>query len=290
MSVNKQTIVIGGISINVYSQGSAETATPVSVLFFLHGRNGSAQDCEWVAGSTLQWIDDRQRKSAGVQREDLLVVTLDQRNHGARLVDQHANSGWREQPPERNDRHAIDMYAIHSGTARDVSFLIDFLPSYLYPSGERIISKWLVGGKSLGGHATWYALRNEPRVTIGIPIIGCPDYITLMTDRARLNGIPFEAPYIPKSLLDVIQQYDPATASYTSTGALNPFFGKKVLVLSGADDKLVPWSASKHFVDNLNVGEAGVKKVIVAPGVGHKCTPEMVQAMAEFIWEEALIK
>jgi hypothetical protein len=45
------------------------------------------------------------------------------------------------------------------GTARDVSYLIDFLPSFLYPNGERTIVEWGVGGISLGGHTTWIALR-----------------------------------------------------------------------------------------------------------------------------------
>ena len=59
-------------------------------------------------------------------------------------------------------------------------------------------------------------------------------------------------------------------------------------MLSGAEDKLVPWSASKEIVDNLNVGPDGVKEVVVAPGVGHECTKDMVKTMSKFIWEKAL--
>lgn len=47
-----------------------------------------------------------------------------------------------------------------AGTARDVSFLIDFLPAYLYPDGERQIKQWGVIGVSLGGHSTWIALKD----------------------------------------------------------------------------------------------------------------------------------
>ncbi|KAI0926415.1 hypothetical protein AcV5_008882 [Taiwanofungus camphoratus] len=285
--ISKQSIAVGGINVNVYSQPNAtDLITPVTVLFFLHGRFGSAADIEWVAESTLQWTAE-QRKESEQQAQDLLVVTLDHRNHGSRTVDKHANNGWREVPPERNDRHATDMYSIHTGTARDISFLIDFLPSFLYPSGDRTVAQWLLAGKSLGGHTTWYALRHEPRVKFGIPIIACPDYIALMSKRAKHNSVPWEPPYVPDSLLSLIKQHDAVAAPYTADDPSNPFLGKKVLVLSGADDKLVPFSAGKHFVDNLNVGN-GVKKVIVYPGVGHKCTPEMVQEMSKFIWKEAL--
>ena len=75
-----------------------------------------------------------------------------------------------------NGRCRVDMYAIQGGhewsvysrkrfsilgtvgTMRDMSFLIDFLPSFLYPTGRMPIVEWGVAGKSLGGHATWIAL------------------------------------------------------------------------------------------------------------------------------------
>jgi len=72
---------------------------------------------------------------------------------------------------------SLDMYAIQSwllsfntllslcfnpilvaGTARDVSFMIDFLPSYLFPHEESKIDSWGVAGISLGGHSTWIIL------------------------------------------------------------------------------------------------------------------------------------
>lgn len=52
------------------------------------------------------------------------------------------------------------------GSARDVSFLIDFLPAFLYPNGERSIQHWLVAGLSLGGHSTWITLRNGECIRI----------------------------------------------------------------------------------------------------------------------------
>jgi hypothetical protein len=46
------------------------------------------------------------------------------------------------------------------GTAQDISFLIDFLPSYISPNGELEIERWGVAGISLGGHSTWLALAH----------------------------------------------------------------------------------------------------------------------------------
>lgn len=118
---------------------------------------------------------------------------------------------------------------------------------------------------------------------------GCPDYLALMSERAVLNGIPFGPPYIPQTFLCIISQQDAAAAPYSISDSFNPFYGKNILVLAGAEDKLVPWSASKAFVDDLTVGPDGAKEVILEPGVGHECTQEMVREMSRFIWERSLV-
>jgi len=37
--------------------------------------------------------------------------------------------------------------------------LIDYLPSYLFPTGEYEVVDWGVAGVSLGGHAVWLCLE-----------------------------------------------------------------------------------------------------------------------------------
>lgn len=118
---------------------------------------------------------------------------------------------------------------------------------------------------------------------VGIPIIGCPDYIELIKRRAQASNIPFAAPYIPSSLLKLIELSDPASKNHATLDASNPFLEKKILILSGEEDRLVPWAASEKFVEGLEVGPGGDKKVILQKGVGHKCTDEMVEEAARFI-------
>jgi pimeloyl-ACP methyl ester carboxylesterase len=60
----------------------------------------------------------------------------------------------------------------------DTTLLIDHLESYIFNGiDDRSIDQHLVLGISLGGHAAWQVLFNEPRVTAAIVIIGCPDYM-----------------------------------------------------------------------------------------------------------------
>lgn len=126
------------------------------------------------------------------------------------------------------------------------------------------------------------------RIKTGISIIGCPDYIKLLKYRAQEAGVPTLPPYIPSSFRAFVERVDPVAAPYSSSSEENPFLDKRILVLSGRDDKLVPWSASEAFVEGLYVGEKGVKRVKVYAGIGHECTDEMVTEMVNFIAEFCL--
>lgn len=274
---------VGGIQVNIYKGHSESIKQPhsVAILFLLHGRKGSAKDMDPVARTIIEKNMDQQ------QQRELWVVTLDHRNHGERLIELRANCSWKDKT-SGNELHAMDLYSIQTGTAEDVSFLIDFLPIYLFPEDDCKVDAWGIAGKSLGGHSTWIALSRDPRITVGIPIIGCPNFLNLMKQRAHKCAIPFEAPHVPKSLISLINKDDPASKDFKSLNSSNPFFGKKILILSGKEDPLVPWSVNKSFVDALEVGPEGVKKVSVKEGVEHTCTDEMVDDAAAFIGQYLL--
>ncbi|KFY20599.1 hypothetical protein V493_07647, partial [Pseudogymnoascus sp. VKM F-4281 (FW-2241)] len=114
------------------------------------------------------------------------------------------------------------MFGVYNGTAVDVSLLIDHVGSYIaedFPGVMPPIERNLVLGVSLGGHAAWQVLFAEPRVEAAVVVIGCPDYIRVMTDRARLskrttytqdNGSNFLGSRdFPPSLLAAVQKWDP---------------------------------------------------------------------------------
>jgi len=55
---------------------------------------------------------------------------------------------------------------------------MDHLGSYIFHGPDApSLDQHLVLGISLGGHAAWQVLFNEPRVTAAVVIIGCPDYM-----------------------------------------------------------------------------------------------------------------
>jgi len=225
------------------------------------------------------------------------------------MVSALANETWRTENP----LHAQDMFSIYHGTSIDVTTLIDYLPAYIFPNDEYKISQNICAGVSLGGHATWLTLVHEPRVTSGVVVIGCPDYQRVMTHRAeksRLESWTGEDPessflgsqHFPTGLLHILHRVDPTGFIYNSAKTDlerkqrlgKTLGGKKLLILSGGADKLVPYDSSKPFLDWLKTEKPILQdgkessmvvnmRDVVYEGVGHECTEEMVEELVTFV-------
>ena len=171
------------------------------------------------------------------------------------------------------------------GTAIDTSQLITYLSSYIFPENEHRLANHMVLGVSLGGHCAWHCILQDSRITTAVAIVGCPDYVSLMTDRARLSKLetwtatsPPGASFIgskdfPLGLVAAVEEYDPAglflgdvskRTDETYTKDPNPnererllslmratLQGKRILNLSGGKDKLVPYARGEAFLQWL---------------------------------------
>ena len=125
-------------------------------------------------------------------------------------------------------------------------------------------------------------MLHDPRVTTAVSVIGCPDYVRLMSQRAqkwgRESSTGTDPPGkcflgsqdFPKSLIEAANQFDPAallmnkvaqTHGRDGSWTLSPvpketqyqqlrarLNGKSMLNLSGGDDKLVPYESSEPFL------------------------------------------
>lgn len=75
MSVTKKTLVVAGLPVTVYSERAwTEKSGPVAVMFFLHGRNGSAKAIEWIAEDAVKQVAQKRKNDSNSL--DLLVVTF----------------------------------------------------------------------------------------------------------------------------------------------------------------------------------------------------------------------
>ncbi|KAI9698890.1 MAG: hypothetical protein M1820_007311 [Bogoriella megaspora] len=288
-TVSKKTFTIAGIQTDVFGlEELPPSATEVACLWLLHPRKQRKETMTPVAMTSVQEWNNRVKDGrAGLSSKGLIAVAFDQRNHGTRLVDELANEAWRQ----GNQRHAQDMFSIYQGTGTDTSLLLDYLPAYAFPRGERQLTTNLVLGVSLGAHAAWHCIMNDSRFIAAVIVVGCPDFLALMADRARKSKLEswtsskppgsqfFGSPDFPPALLQTVQVYDPASTlismldvndedrlsrlSKPERERLRPVMedrlgGRKILNMAGGDDKLVPYSCGEAFLKFL--------KGAVAPG------------------------
>lgn len=136
-----------------------------------------------MAEEMISTYNNNNKHISSAPSRGLIAVAFDQRNHGTRLVSEVANEAWRQ----GNKTHAQDMLGTISGTVVDTMLLLDALEGYLFGAGHgpgaaaqerRRIDSNIVLGVSLGGHSAWQLLWADPRVTAGVIVIGCPDYMS----------------------------------------------------------------------------------------------------------------
>jgi pimeloyl-ACP methyl ester carboxylesterase len=323
--LSSKTFHIAGILTTVYGLDELPPATKeTACLWLLHPRLQTQACMQPFAASTIANWNERIREGRAGSKQPpkgLIAVSFDQRNHGTREVDKLANEAWRG----GNPRHAPDMFSQIHGTAADNSILLDYLGAYIFPEKDSIdITQNLVFGISLGGHAAWQVLLRDPRISTGVIGIGCPDYKNLMTDRARLSKIADWNPddlssfltskSFTQTLLAAVEKYDPAGLLMGPLDRLTisdhlqapsdhekdrisklldeTLQGKRILLLSGGADKLVPYKSGEPFLLFLKsaistyYGHGGiVLEDLVFDGVGHEISPDMVKELIRFVDE-----
>ncbi|KAH7102878.1 hypothetical protein BKA62DRAFT_699060 [Auriculariales sp. MPI-PUGE-AT-0066] len=202
----KETVNVGGIPVNVYREmksGSEDGSRPITAVFMLHGR---LSHCD---GPHTMPIVEACFK-ANHPLSDLIVITLVRRasvSPSARCTTEHATATQDHRNHDRgfwtpkrrclgqdqekdNVRHA-ELNLLSAGTARDVSFVIDFLPA-------RIVQWGVVG-------------------FVGVPIIGGADFEKFMAYRIERTfgaGSTLEPPRYPVILRDFVNSHDPAKSNF----------------------------------------------------------------------------
>jgi len=259
-------LYIGGLRAAIHGLAGLPATSAVTAVHLLHPR---LQTAEWMSAIAHEIL--------AAAASPTICVSIEQRNHGTRLVDGARNGTWRD----GNSSHAVDLLASYVGAVRDLQGVIDFLPAYL----GRAVERHVVAGVSLGGHAAWIAVTQDPRIKAAAVVIGCADYCRLMRHRAeksRIGGFEIGAcAAFPPELLDAARRVDPAAIGVNEVA--RRLQGKKILCLSGAADKLVPYECNRAFLMELKY-EQGIELVDkVYDGVGHECTPEMVRELAKWV-------
>jgi hypothetical protein len=130
-------------------------------------------------------------------------------------------------------------------------------------------------------------LARQGPVSLSLWCTGSPDFLDIVTVRSNLTCIPLLSSFMTLATRNYIIQHDPVSR-HRSPERPNPFVNKHILAIIGAQDCIVPLLPTRQFIDRINVGPLGSKRLIIQEGVGHQCTREMIVHMAEFVWTVAL--
>ncbi|KAK4163588.1 hypothetical protein QBC43DRAFT_370580 [Cladorrhinum sp. PSN259] len=275
--ITPETLPLAGLQTDLYGLSLLPpSATQITCLWLHHQRTRTKESMGEFASLILStYYSQPHERTRG-----LLCLAYDQRNHGTRTVNPHTTGSWRE----GNPNHAVDMWGMVNGMVADQSLLIDLVEAYLFPEGNKTIDQHLVLGVSLGGHSTWQTMFANKKVRAGVAVIGCPDYMELMSDRARLSrlqtwgaeddGAKFLGSRdFPLSLIETCKKGDPkgilfgtekieregerpgssptranTQAAVRSRLLYERLEGKRLLVCTGGKDKLVPPKCSEPFM------------------------------------------
>mmetsp|Transcript_16477 Transcript_16477/g.18640 ORF Transcript_16477/g.18640 Transcript_16477/m.18640 type:complete len:183 (+) Transcript_16477:2-550(+) len=162
--------------------------------------------------------------------------------------------------------------------------MIDFLPNKI---GIKCKSVGILG-ISQGGHATLIALAQDPRIDVCISFISSGDYILNMqvryknlVDRAKRKGWNAPEPFnvlVPEDFENTtIPRYDPIC----NIDALCKRF-RPLLIVNGADDKLVPIQCNLKLMDKIRplydkAKQGANLKHVILEGVKHEVPEQMIE-------------
>ncbi|KAG5979442.1 hypothetical protein E4U55_005155 [Claviceps digitariae] len=315
--ISQTTIPMAGLLVDIYGLDELPPAipspsctatpnTPLTCLWLLHPRSRSRAFMRDIARRAVHaWHQTDQHLS---RRRSLIALAFDMPNHGSRQICQTTNLSW----DRGNLTHAIDMAGLIGTAAAEVSVLMGIVGGYLGRGPD--VDAHVCLGWSLGGHAAWWSLFGEERMDGGVVMVGCADFVSLMSNRHK--HCPLDTPkpflgsyYFPPDLLTTVQSHDPKSILFGATSTppssvpsgeqarLRKILdarvrGKKVLVCSGGDDQLVPYALSAPLLALLkDAAKPGgwyedgefVLEDKVYSGLGHALSAEMVTDAVGFL-------
>ncbi|KAK9370608.1 Alpha/Beta hydrolase protein [Lipomyces kononenkoae] len=263
---SETNVNIAGILVHLYGvkELTLAQAQDTTVLFTVHGRTRSYKDSEQIAHQLLHSLG-KKGHSRG-----LVIATFDNRNHGIRKIDDLSIHAW----DKGNAKHAQDMLSMIDGISTDIQTIMTYLESYVCDLFTP--TQYIASGVSLGGHVVWNLLAEDARIQVGIPIVGCPDLTSLLINRlgnyTSVNQIPDGTKEWPKSIEKLYALRDARVAAISS---------KKVLVLNGAVDRLVPDKFTKPWTEKYAANND--VKYIVQTDTGHFVSWQMMDEIREWL-------
>ena len=237
--MGQEKTVVGGVPLLV-SRPPGDGPAPLVLL------------SHWLSGSKEDWIE----RLDELNGKGWFVVAMDNRLHGER-----AGAGFASLMPG-GELDLPGLRRVMQETAVDMSALIDHFSRDEAVDSDRIA----VVGISMGGFVSFAAFVNDRRIKVATPIIASPYWGDIPGDTPVDLDAEAEA-----DLADFSRKNEPANRSES----IPP---RALLMQIGADDVHYDVHRVELFCEELRglYGDQAERlRLIVHPGIGHECTPEM---------------
>lgn len=244
-----ERFLVGGLECWVFGRENGEKAP---VIFFIHGLTQSVQ------------FSLRYCKS--LAENGYIGIAIDLRNHGARSVDLSLNQ-------KGSVTYLQDTYGVYTGTAQDISHIIDFLPAVF----GFIPRKVGVMGFSLGGHCSMVARVIDRRINFVVPICGTTDRKSMLKSRFIQkggSGDEFEK-NLPIGMNEAFQKYEPINN-------LEKLKGCEIFLISGGKDFVVPSTTNEKLIENYRNRYESQENITL------KLYPEATHEVSRAMWTDIL--
>ncbi|GAB1192616.1 hypothetical protein APSETT444_001809 [Aspergillus pseudonomiae] len=296
---SKMTINIAGFHVYIYGvdELSPQQAEDTVVLFHVHGRTRSYADAELFAHQFLFQLKQMKNLAKG-----FVVATFDSRNHGERAAwpptrlttilkvtsNRHATDRLTsyvriaklyclDAQPYINDNHEVrtgteETRSTH-GNVFDIQAVMKYLKVY---TGDRFTpTEFVMSGLSLGGHTAWDILSKVEGIQAAIIIVGSPNLTDLLTERLGDAADSEDGTGLTKWPKSISAMYKARDQS------LEQINGKRILILNGALDMLVPNKFTLPWVER-NASQNDVS-FNVFENTGHWLSFEMMDTIVEWV-------
>ncbi|KUL84350.1 hypothetical protein ZTR_06330 [Talaromyces verruculosus] len=156
----------------------------------------------------------------------------------------------------------------------DMQTVMKFLESYV--DDLFVPTAYIATGLSLGGHVTWDILADDPRIQIAIIIVGSPNLTSMLVDRLTqykpVSDVPKNTDLWPKSIEKLYLERDEKVKRIA---------GKKILILNGAVDDLVPSKFTIPWMENFSANNDVM--FVEQQETGHALSYEMIQRIVDWL-------
>ncbi|QRV89420.1 hypothetical protein RhiJN_17438 [Ceratobasidium sp. AG-Ba] len=270
MTVIPYSIELDTVTAHIHTHPVLRFSSRIAVLFLLHGHPSSARHMKPIVNGIFDLMTKKAEITGAGSRPNL-AIELETESGGV-----------------KGELESERLYRQQESMAENVSALIDRLPSILSPNYDKSVDTWMVAGVSLGAHAAWMAMDRglERRfATVGLytrnrsvlaPYVsrsnsleslkGSPDFLDIATYRSNAAPVvPLVSSLISSSTRSHIIRHDPVSRRRTPSQEIL-FTNKHVLALAGAQDGIVSLLATRTFLDRIDVGPAGTKRLVIQQG------------------------